>query len=76
MTLYGNNQINGVAGGAVLTPIGTNTTAARDVVLFEGVYTAATSAGPATIVGSQINNTAASILQSANFYNAIFNATY
>jgi len=76
MTLYGNNQINGVAGGAVLTPIGTNTTAARDVVLFEGVYTAATSAGPATIVGSQINNTSASILQSANFYNAIFNATY
>jgi hypothetical protein len=76
MTMYGNNQLNGAAGGAVLTPIGTNTTAARDVVLLQGVYTAATSAGPASIVGSQINNTAASIVQSANFYGAIFNATY
>ncbi len=76
MTMYGNNQINGAAAGAVLTPIGTNTTAARDVVLFEGVYTAATAAGPNAIQGSQINNTAASIVQSANFYGAIYNATY
>jgi len=76
MTLYGNNLFTPTSGAAVLTPIGSGTTAARDVVLFEGVYTAATSAGPATISGAQINNTAASVLQSANFYNAIFNATY
>jgi len=75
-TLYGDNLINGAATGAVLTPIGSNTSAARDVVLFEGIYTAVTSAGPNSIGGAQINNTGLSVLQSANFYNAIFNATY
>jgi len=75
-TMYGNNQVANAAANAILTPIGSNTTAARDVMLFQGIYTANTSAGPTTIVGSQINNTGASVVQRANFYNVIFNATY
>lgn len=75
-TVYGNNQIAAAATGAVLTPIGSNTTANRDAMLFQGIYTAATAAGPTTIVGSQINNTAASNVMRANFYNEIYNATY
>ena len=75
-TVYGNNQIAAGATGAVLTPIGSNTTANRDVMLLQGIYTAATATGPVSIVGSQINNTAASNVVRANFYNAIYNATY
>jgi len=75
-TIFGNNQIASAATGAVLTPIGSNTTANRDAMLFQGVYTAATSAGPVSIVGSQINNTSVGLVQRANFYNAIYNATY
>jgi hypothetical protein len=75
-TLYGNNQIAGAATGAVLSPIGSGTTANRDVVLFQGIYTAATSAGPSSMSGGHINNTGASSVQRAGFYNAIYNATY
>ena len=74
--VYGNNQIAAAATGAVLTPIGSNTTAARDVVLFQGIYSAATGALPATIQGSQINNTSASNVMRANFYHGIYNAIY
>ncbi|HSW90466.1 MAG TPA: hypothetical protein VLF64_00545 [Candidatus Saccharimonadales bacterium] len=73
-TMYGNNQVANAASAAILSPIGA--TAARDVMLLQGIYTAATSAGPTSIAGTQINNTAASIVQRANFYNVIFNATY
>ena len=75
-TIYGNNQIANAAGGAVLTPIGSNTSAARDAVLFQGIYTANTGSGPVSVVSSQINNTSASNVQMANFYNVIFNATF
>lgn len=75
-TMYGNNQVAAAANNAILTPIGSNTSAARDVMLFQGVHRTATAAGPTTIVGSQVNNTSASIVQRANFYNVIFNATY
>ncbi len=75
-TVYGNNQVANAAANAVLTPIGSNTSAARDVMLLQGIYTANTSAGPTSIAGSQINNTGASVVQRANFYNVIFNATY
>ena len=75
-TIYGGNQYASAATGAVLTPIGSATTAARDVALFQGVYTAATAAGPTSIGGAQINNTSVAMVQRANFYNAIYNATY
>ncbi len=75
-TMYGNNQVANGATGAVLSPLGSNTSVARDVMLLQGIYTAATSAGPTTIVGSQINNTSASNVQRANFYNLIYNATW
>ncbi|MDN5275059.1 MAG: hypothetical protein JWP06_960 [Candidatus Saccharibacteria bacterium] len=75
-TIYGNDRVASGATNAVLTPIGGNTTVARDAMLFQGIYTALTSAGPTTIVGSQINNTSASNVQRANFYNVIYNATY
>jgi hypothetical protein len=64
------------ASNAVLTPIGSGTTAARDVMLLQGIYTSTASSGPATMVGSQINNTSVSFVQRANFYNAIINAVY
>jgi hypothetical protein len=75
-TVYGNNQVASAATAAVLTPIGSSTSAARDVMLFQGIYTANTSVGPTTIVGSQINNVSAGYVQRANFYNALYSATY
>jgi len=75
-TLYGNNLITPGATNAVLTPIGSGTTAARDVMLLQGIYTAVTSAGPISMSGGHINNTSASVVMRANFYNAIYNATY
>ncbi len=75
-TLYGNNLINPAVTAAVLTPIGSGTTANRDAMLLQGIYTAATSAGPASIGGGQINASSASNVMRANFYNVIYNATY
>jgi len=75
-TLYGNSVMPTAAGAAALTPIGSNTTAARDAMLMQGYYSTTTTAGPASIANSQINNTSASAVFRANFYNAIFNATY
>ena len=75
-TLYGNSVLPTPAGLGALTPIGGNTTANRDVFLFQGIYTAVTSAGPITMSGGHINNTSASNIQRAAFYHAIFNATY
>jgi hypothetical protein len=75
-SIYGNNQVAAGATGAVLTPIGSGTTANRDAMLFQGIYTTQTSAGPVSISGGHINNTSASNVMRANFYNAIYNATY
>lgn len=75
-TLYGNSNVPNAAGGAALASIGVNTTAAREVMLFQGIYTAATAAGPASMGSAQINGTSASNVLRANFYNVIFNATY
>ena len=75
-TMYGNNQIATSASGAILMPIGAGTASARDVMLFQGIYTAVTSAGPVSMSGGHINNSSAAYVQRANFYNVIFNATY
>jgi hypothetical protein len=76
-TVFGNTLLPTGAGAAVLTPIGSSTAAAnRDVVMFQGIYTAGTSAGPISMSGGHINNTAASNVLRANFYNVIYNATY
>lgn len=74
--IYGNDRYNAAATAAVLSPIGSNTSVARDAFLFQGIYTAATSVGPASIAGSQINITSVSNVMRANFYFALFNATY
>jgi hypothetical protein len=75
-TMYGNNQINGVAGSAVISPLGSATSVGRDVILQQGIYSAATNAMPATIGSADVNNSNASFVQWANFYNAIYNADY
>lgn len=75
-TLYGYSGIAAAAGAAVLTPIGLNTSANRDAMLFQGLYTAGISSGPQSLIGSNINNTAASAAMRANFYFAMYNGTY
>lgn len=75
-TIFGNAQIAAASAGAILAPIGSNTSVGRDVMLLQGIYTANTSAGPASMSGGHINNTSISYPQRANFYNVIFNATY
>lgn len=75
-SMFGNSLVNNAATGAVLTPIGSGTTANRDAILLQGIYTAATSAGPNSIGGADINNTSASNVLRANFYWAGINATY
>lgn len=71
--LMGNNQILGTA---VLGVIGSQTTAGNNAILGQGVYTAATSAGPTSVALSAINNTGVSFVMKAAYYNAIYNATY
>jgi hypothetical protein len=75
-SVFGNNLVNGAATGAILTPIGSNTSAGRDVMLNQGIYSANTSAGPSSIPGSAVNNYSASYPQRANFYYVILNAVY
>jgi hypothetical protein len=72
-TLYGNNQINATG---VVGIIGSSTSAGRDVILGQGIYSAATGALPASIALSDINNTAVSNAQRAAYYHALYNATY
>lgn len=80
-TLYGNTYMNTSGGVFGLAPMGVNTTGGsstnvRDAILYEGVYTAATTAGPSAISYGQLNNTGNSSVQLANFYNVIYNNTY
>lgn len=76
-TVWGNSQIASAAGLAVLTPIGSATSNAnRDAMLLQGLYIGATTAGPTSMVGSNIQNTVAGNVMRANFYNVIYNATY
>jgi hypothetical protein len=76
-SIYGNNQIPTAASGAILAPIGSNISLGRDVQLFDGIHaTTNLTAGPTTIIGTQINNLSASNVQRANFYNVIYNAIY
>ncbi|HET6746614.1 MAG TPA: hypothetical protein VFH06_00730 [Candidatus Saccharimonadales bacterium] len=76
-TMWGNSILGTAAGQGVLTPLGSATSNANnEVMMLQGIYTVATSAGPASIAGSQINNSSAGYAMRANFYNAIYNATY
>ncbi len=76
--MYGNNQIasGGGAGNANLSPIGGNTASGRDVILFQGVHTSIGYTMPNSIVSADLNISAASNVQKANFYNAIYSAIY
>ncbi len=76
-SMWGNSLLGTAAGQAVLTPLGSATSNANnEAMMLQGIYTAATSAGPTTIAGSQINNSSSGYAMRANFYNVIYNATY
>ena len=76
-TVYGNSAAPTAASAAILSPFGSAVTASpRDVFLFQGMYGTTTTALPTAIQGSQINNSAASFVQRAQFYHAIYSATY
>jgi hypothetical protein len=76
-TVYGNSAAPTAASNAILSPFGSAITASpRDVFLFQGMYGTTTTALPTAIQGSQINNSAASFVQRAQFYHAIYSATY
>ncbi|HUC87734.1 MAG TPA: hypothetical protein VMR95_01115 [Candidatus Binatia bacterium] len=73
-TLFGGNQLVGSNGSAYFAPIGSS--GSSNVMMSEGIYTAATAAGPASLSAGALNFTGASYLFSAQFYNAIYNANY
>lgn len=76
-TVYGNSAAPTAASAAILSPFGSAVSASpRDVFLFQGMYGTTTTALPTAIQGSQINNSAASFVQRAQFYHAIYSATY
>lgn len=76
MTFYGGNLINNAATANGFAPIGSGTTASSMAILFQGIYTAATSVGPASLSKAHVNWTSASNVVRANFYNQILNDTY
>jgi len=76
MTFYGGNLINNAASAAMFAPIGSGTTASSMVIPFQGIYTANTSVGPASMSKANINFSSASNVQRANFYHQILNNTY
>lgn len=73
LSIFGNPDI---AATGMMAPIGSNTTASNNALMFQGIYTAATSAGPSSIGSAAINYSAASNVQRANFYVQLYNATY
>lgn len=75
-TAYGNDNIVAAANSAALLPIGSSGTAARDVMLFQGIHTSVGFFMPSSIANNHINNTGAGVVQRAAFYNAVYNATY
>lgn len=75
-SLHGDPSINTSASNAAFSPIG-GATSNGGAIMFQGVYTAATNAMPASIVGSaDINMTSASNVARANYYGRFYNATY
>jgi hypothetical protein len=76
MAMYGNSNIANAASNVEFAPIGSNTSVRNNVFQFQGIYTAGTSAGPASINTVDINYTSQSNVQRANFYVQLFNATY
>ncbi len=76
VTMYGNNQVATAASGAIMAPIGSSITAGSGAIMFQGIHKTASVSGPASIQGSQINNSSASFVQLADFYFAIYSATY
>lgn len=76
-SVWGNNLLGTAAGQGVLTPLGSATSNANSgAMMLQGIYTAATSAGPSSVAASQINNSSAGYAMRANFYNVIYNASY
>ena len=75
ISLYGNNMVTNGGSNAICSPLG-NSTLSRGAILFEGIYFLPASSGPSSMASGSINNTGASNVQRANFYNAIYNAIY
>jgi len=72
-TIFGNSLMHNTGAIGI---IGSSTSAGRDVMLLQGIYSTTTSAMPASIANTQVVNTVASHAMRANFYNVIYNATY
>ena len=75
-TLFGGNVVNTSASAAFLSPIGSGTTVSSMVIPFQGIYTAATSAGPSSISRAHINFSSASNVNRAGAWIQIMNNTY
>jgi hypothetical protein len=74
--VYGNTLINPSATAAVLSPIGSNTSANSGAFMFQGIHKTANSSGPASIVATHINNTSVSNVIRANFYFGMYSSDY
>jgi hypothetical protein len=75
-TIYGGG---GMADGATVpsfADLGSGTASSKMVIPYQGIYTAATAAMPASIGTAGINWTSASNVARANFYGALYNAAY
>jgi hypothetical protein len=75
-TAFGNNQVSGAGGIANISPLNVSTSAGRDAILFQGIVPANGYTMPSTLGSANIVNSVASYVQWANFYNAVYNATY
>jgi len=76
-TVFGNNAINSAASGGFFAPIGSATSVNMGgAYLFQGIYTAATSAGPASMSNGNINMTSASNAQRANLHVQFYSNTF
>lgn len=73
-SIFGNPNIASAASAAFLSPI--DTTAGNNIYYGQGIYTAAVSSGPSSILKAHINYTSASNVQRANYYVAFYNNTY
>ncbi len=74
-TLWGNN-LQSTAQAPVLAPIGSNTASGYGFLPVQGVWKSSAYTMPTTIPFSSINNTAASAVQRAAFYHALYNTSY
>jgi len=74
-TLWG-NSLQATAQAPLLSPIGSNGTSGYGFLPLQGIWKSSAYTMPTTIPFSSINNTAASAVQRAAFYHALYNTSY